>query len=68
MKSKKDGDDLIKANTILTPLAVTSKAYIAETQEGKMIQIPFGEVKVIKQEPGPANGLATSPSLSSKKL
>jgi murein DD-endopeptidase MepM/ murein hydrolase activator NlpD len=67
MKSKKDGDDLIKANTILTPLAVTSKAYIAETQEGKMIQIPFAEVKVIKQESGPVNGLATSPSPSSKK-
>ena len=67
VKSKKTGDDLIKANTILTPLAVTSKAYIAETQDGKIIQILFGEVKVIKQESGPANGLATSPSLSSKK-
>ncbi|HTM92620.1 MAG TPA: M23 family metallopeptidase, partial [Flavisolibacter sp.] len=67
IKAKKTGDDLIKANTILTPVAVTSKAYIAETQEGKMIQIPFGEVKVIKQESGPANGLETSPSLSSKK-
>lgn len=67
IKSKKAGDDVIKANTVLTPLAVTSKAYISETQEGQTIQVPFDEVKIIKQEPEPANGLATNPSFSSKK-
>lgn len=68
IKSKKYGGNTIKANTVLTPLAITSKAYIAETRDGNVIQIPFNEVTVTKQETGPVNGLATSPSLSSKKL
>lgn len=67
IKSKKYGGNTIKANTVLTPLAITSKAYIAETRDGNLIQIPFNEVTVTKQETGPANGLATSPSHSSKK-
>lgn len=67
VKSKKAGDDLIKANTILTPLAATSKAYLAETWEGKLLQVSFDEVKVIKQEKESVNKLATNPSLPSKK-
>lgn len=67
LKSKRAGNDLIKANTILTPLAATSKSYIAETLEGILLQISTDEVKVIKRESGSANKLATNPTLSSEK-
>jgi len=62
---KKAGDSLIKAKTVLVPLAVTSKAYIAQLPNGRMIQVPFADVKLIKKEVRPANGLATK-SFSSK--
>jgi peptidoglycan LD-endopeptidase LytH len=67
IKPKKTGGELIKANTVLTPLAATSKAYIAETEEGKLLEVPFDEVRLIKPEARPNNELATSPTLSSKK-
>jgi peptidoglycan LD-endopeptidase LytH len=49
IKSKKAGDKLIASNTILTPLAVTSSAYIAETPDGGIISVSFKEVRQIKQ-------------------
>lgn len=64
-KSKKVGDDLIKANTVLVPLAVTSKGYIAELPDGKNIQIEFDDAKIIKA--GTKTDIATKPSLASKK-
>jgi peptidoglycan LD-endopeptidase LytH len=67
IKSKKADDALVKANTVLTPLAVTSKVYIAETWDGKLLQVSFDEVRVIKQEKEVINKMATNPSLSSKK-
>ena len=48
-KPKKAGDKLVATNTILTPLAVTPSAYIAETPNGDIIQVLFSEVKTIKQ-------------------
>jgi len=50
VKAKKAGNDLIAANTILVPLAVTSNAYIAELPGGKTIRLSFNEVKAVKQE------------------
>jgi murein DD-endopeptidase MepM/ murein hydrolase activator NlpD len=67
IKSKKAGNDLIKANTVLIPLAATSKHYIAETADGKLLQVSSEEVRIKKQESGFVNKLATNPSLSSKK-
>lgn len=40
---------LVKANTILVPLAVTSKGYLAELGDGNLIQAPFAAVKMVKQ-------------------
>jgi murein DD-endopeptidase MepM/ murein hydrolase activator NlpD len=36
---------VLKANSTLVPLAVTSKGYIAEMQDGRLIQAPFASVK-----------------------
>jgi murein DD-endopeptidase MepM/ murein hydrolase activator NlpD len=67
IKPKKAGDSLIKANTVLVPVAVTSKLYIAELPNGEMIQVPFSGVKAIKQEIKPVSSVATNSSASSKK-
>jgi murein DD-endopeptidase MepM/ murein hydrolase activator NlpD len=49
-KPQKDkAGTLVKANTVLLPLAVTSKGYIAELPDGNLIQAPFTAVKPIKQ-------------------
>jgi peptidoglycan LD-endopeptidase LytH len=39
----------VKANTVLVPLAVTTKGYIAELPDGSLIQAPFKAVKTVKQ-------------------
>ncbi|MBD0364880.1 MAG: M23 family metallopeptidase [Flavisolibacter sp.] len=58
---------LIKANTVLVPLAVTVKGYIAELPDGNFIQAPFASVQVIKQPAKPVNALATTPAGETKK-
>jgi peptidoglycan LD-endopeptidase LytH len=40
---------MVKANTVLVPLAVTTKGYIAELPNGSLIQTPFTAVKPVKQ-------------------
>lgn len=65
-KTRKLNTESIEANTVLTPLAVTSKVYIAETPDGKLVQVPFKAVKVVKQNIGQGGELATNPSLSGK--
>lgn len=52
-KNSMDGQ-LIQANTILVPLAVTAKGYIAELPDGKKIQTPFTSVQSVKKVEGPA--------------
>jgi len=49
-KPKKAGGKLVATNTILTALAVTPSAYIAETPNGDIIQVLFSEVKTVKQD------------------
>jgi murein DD-endopeptidase MepM/ murein hydrolase activator NlpD len=66
-KSKKLGDSLVKANTVLVPIAAASKFYIAELPNGKMIQIPFNEVKAIKTDSKSSNELATKVLPNTKK-
>jgi murein DD-endopeptidase MepM/ murein hydrolase activator NlpD len=65
-KSKKVNDSLIKANTVLLPLAINEKGYIAELPNGRLIQIPLNDVKAVKQEIK-ATEVATKPIASSKK-
>jgi peptidoglycan LD-endopeptidase LytH len=48
IKSKKVSDSLIKANTEFTPLAVTSEAYLAALPDGRIIELPFKDVKAVK--------------------
>lgn len=62
-KSKKTGNLLLKANTELMPLAMTSKGYIAELPDGNLIQVGFNDVTMVKQ----ANELARMPRPLSKK-
>jgi peptidoglycan LD-endopeptidase LytH len=55
---KEPAGTLATANTILIPLAVTAKGYIAELPDGNLIQAPFTAVKTIKQP----DAVATRPS------
>lgn len=48
---------VIKPNTVLVPLAVTSKGYIAELPDGGLMQTPFTAVTTIRQ----AGAVATRP-------
>ena len=67
-KPKKAGEKLVAANTILTPLAVTSSAYIAETPNGDIIQVSFTEVKTVKQSSKTFDTGEKIMSLPTKKL
>jgi hypothetical protein len=43
------GADTIKKNTLLLPLAVTSRGYIAELPDGRFVQTSFASVQSAKQ-------------------
>lgn len=45
-----NGKETIKVNTMLVPLAVTSKGYISELADGRIIQVPFTAVKMVPVE------------------
>jgi len=51
IKTQKLGSEKIavNANTLLVPMAVSAKGYISELPDGKMIQVPFGAVKLVAQ-------------------
>jgi murein DD-endopeptidase MepM/ murein hydrolase activator NlpD len=42
-------NELIKMNTMLVPLAISAKNYIAELPDGQLIQVPFTNVQVTTQ-------------------
>lgn len=44
-----DGSRSLPSNTVLTPLAVNAKTYVAELPDGSMIQVPFSYVQVMKK-------------------
>ncbi len=44
-----DKNTVLPANTLLIPIATTQKGYIAETPEGKMVQVPFTSVQSLSQ-------------------
>ncbi|MGZ3879768.1 MAG: M23 family metallopeptidase [Flavisolibacter sp.] len=48
IKSRKVKDSLVKADTEFIPLAVTSKYYLAALPNGRIIELPFTEVKAVK--------------------
>jgi len=66
IKSKNAGDKLIASNTILTPLAVTSNAYIAETPDGGIIRVSFNEVRQVKQTTKSFDAAEKTKSLTSR--
>lgn len=45
VKAHKSVEAVTKANTLLVPVAVNSKGYIAELPDGRMIQTPFASVQ-----------------------
>ncbi len=52
-KTQKLRDDFVtKANTVLVPVAVTSKGYISELPDGRLVQVPFSAVQTIKVKSG----------------
>jgi hypothetical protein len=52
---------VVKANTILVPLAVTAKGYIAELPDGNLIKAPFTSVQVFKQPATKPDAIVTTP-------
>lgn len=59
-KTQKLRDDFVtKANTVLVPVAVTSKGYISELPDGRLVQVPFSAVQTIKVKSGaPVAGIS----------
>jgi peptidoglycan LD-endopeptidase LytH len=55
IKSQKQGNQTITANTVLVPLAVTAKGYISESPEGTIFLTPFTAVQSTGQ---PVKGTA----------
>jgi murein DD-endopeptidase MepM/ murein hydrolase activator NlpD len=49
LKDWKEGDLTAKKNTLLMPVAVTSKGYIAELPDGRMVQTTFSSVQTATQ-------------------
>ena len=60
IKSKKVSDSLINANTEFTPLAVTSEAYLAALPDGRIIGLPFKDVKAVKTKENASFATKTS--------
>lgn len=66
-KPQKTGEGvLVKANTVLVPLAVNAKGYIAEAPGGDLIQAPFSSVKTVNGE-GREAGIVTRKPVASKR-
>ncbi len=49
LKAQTLGDEMAKVNTVLVPLAVTAKGYIAELPDGAQVQVTFSAVKAVPQ-------------------
>ena len=50
IKAQKNADgSLVKAATYLVPLAANAKGYVAETPDGRLLQVPFGAVQTTKE-------------------
>ncbi|MDQ3847135.1 MAG: M23 family metallopeptidase, partial [Bacteroidota bacterium] len=58
---------LVKANTLLVPLAVTIKGYIAELPDGDLIQAPFTSVQAVKQSVVTPGAVVATPVSALKK-
>jgi murein DD-endopeptidase MepM/ murein hydrolase activator NlpD len=61
-------NELIKANTILVPLAVSAKYYIAELPDGQLMQVPFTNVQITNQPIGKSTSTAHNENRSNKKI
>ena len=67
LKTRKNSDGtLVKANTVLAPVAVTAKGYIAELPDGNLIQAPFAAVQPIKQPEKRPDAVAAAQARATK--
>jgi hypothetical protein len=53
---------VVLVNTVLVPLAVTAKGYLAELPDGNVIQAPFNAVQILKQPAATPDAIATVPA------
>ena len=49
LKDVNTGGITAKKNTLLVPVAVTSKSYVAELPDGRMVQVPIGLLQAATQ-------------------
>ena len=63
-KAFKSGTVSVPAQSLLTPLAVTAKGYIAELPGGQQVLMPFEQVKLVDRPA--SNNIAGQPLLSTK--
>jgi murein DD-endopeptidase MepM/ murein hydrolase activator NlpD len=49
LKAQQLGNEMAKANTVMVPLAINIKGYIAELPNGMQVQVPFTAVKAVPQ-------------------
>ena len=65
LKAKKAANGVtVPVNSLLTPLAVTARGYLAETEGGQLITIPFSHAKEVTR---PANGLTVKKADAKKE-
>lgn len=67
-KAQKSGDgNAVKAATLLVPLAVDAKGYLAEAPDGRLLQVPFSAVKTTGEAVGKPNTIAAHKPENSPK-
>ena len=66
-KDKATDGSVIPANTLLVPLAVHSKGYIAELLNGQQVIVPLNGVQLMKGPVKPSNAIANNSQEASKR-
>jgi peptidoglycan LD-endopeptidase LytH len=66
-KDKASDGSILIANTLLVPLALQAKGYIAELPEGQQVVVPLNAVQLIKGPVRSANAIASSGGGGSKR-
>jgi murein DD-endopeptidase MepM/ murein hydrolase activator NlpD len=66
-KDKASDGSILIANTLLVPLALQTKGYIAELPDGQQVIVPFNAVQFIKGPVKSNNAIASSKDVGSKR-
>jgi peptidoglycan LD-endopeptidase LytH len=66
-KDKASNGSILIANTLLVPLALQTKGYIAELPDGQQVIVPFNAVQLIKGPVRSNNAIASSKDVGSKR-